>query len=657
VLGSTFVRITRLAAHDFLSYERLDLPLDPGLTVVTGPNGAGKTGLSRLLRLAKSGVAAAATGDWTPIARDYTQAGRYGAQAYTVRVGAALDDPADTALVEDLARAAVVTALTGAHAEQAAGFDQALPEDLRARDVLAEGELVVSFDTAMRHPWSVRWQTPHADVDLVRGRVTPRGAAPGPGTATLLDWLREQGDPLAALAVADGQRSTATLGDLLGAGPMELSARALGLDPEPRSIHRLHRALGVPLDTTRGTIGLAHVLDMLMRGVVVSNEPGGVDLIGVPLDQMTDPRAPLPADAPLGARLLRRKNGDVALRASFTQAQAMFTALTGADLDVVEQTIEVGPGQHELTAVPVVPTAAPSGDRVDIPLRLSGQGLVEAARLAVVLTEPAPVLFLDEPAANVSAVLQRRLLTRLLDRSAWAQTVVITHSAHLVPARGPDDLDRIVRLSRAPGGATDVHRASSSRATLDRHSRLLGAADIRDALFAAAVWLVEGATEQEALTVWLAGADAHGLPTPESAHVVVIPVDGDQNFAKHADLMRNLGIPYGVLADGPALREAGPLRTLPGAPNLVAVSNTFAGRAVAWAATGVRTLADDYHDDGSKKGEIEAFFARVNATEWARVSGAGKIRKGTAFAAAVRAPPEILALWRAFLGDVGLPSG
>lgn len=653
MLGSTFVRITRLGAVDFLSYERLDLPLDCGLTVVTGPNGAGKTGLGRLLRLAKAAVAAAATGDWTPVARDYTQAGRYDAQAYTVRVGAALDDPDDTALVEDWARAAIVTALTGA---QPAGFDQALPEDLRARDVLAEGELVVTFDTAMRHPWSVRWQTPHADVDLVRNRVTPQGAATGAGTAPLLNWLREQGDPLAVLAVAGGQRSTATLRYVLGAGPMELAAPALGMDPELGSIRRLHRALGVPLDTTRSTIGFARVLDKLMRGVVVSNEPGGVDLTGVPLDQMTDPRAPLPPDAPLGARLLRRKNGDVALRASFAQAQAMFTEITGAQLDVVEQTIEVGPDQHELTAVPVVPTSAPSGARVDIPLRLSGQGLVEAARLAVVLTEPAPVLFLDEPAANVSAVLQGRLLSRLLDRSASAQTVVVTHSAHLVPARGPDDLKRIVRLSRALSGATDGHRASRSRAALDRHSRLLSAAEIRDALFAAAVWLVEGATEQEALTVWLAGADTHGLPTPESAHVVVIPVDGDQNFAKHADLMRTLGIPYGVLADGPALREAGPLRALAGAPNLVAVSNTFADRAAAWAAAGVRTLADDYHDDGSKKGEIEAFFARVNETEWASVSGAGKIRKGIAFAAAVPAPPEILALWRAFLGDVGLPS-
>jgi hypothetical protein len=71
---------------------------------------------------------------------------------------------------------------------------------------------------------------------------------------------------------------------------------------------------------------------------------------------------------------------------------------------------------------------------------------------------------------------------------------------------------------------------------------------------------------------------------------------------------------------------------------------------------GVRTLADDYHDDKSKRGEIEAYFERVDAGEWARIAGDGKIRKGVAFATGVKRPAEITALWRAFLRDVGLRS-
>ena len=39
------MRVTRLQLRDFRSYERGELRLGPGLTVVAGPNGAGKTNL------------------------------------------------------------------------------------------------------------------------------------------------------------------------------------------------------------------------------------------------------------------------------------------------------------------------------------------------------------------------------------------------------------------------------------------------------------------------------------------------------------------------------------------------------------------------------------------------------------------------------------
>src|SRR3954453_2969769 len=39
------MRVTRLGLRDFRGYERLEVALGPGLTVVTGRNGAGKTNL------------------------------------------------------------------------------------------------------------------------------------------------------------------------------------------------------------------------------------------------------------------------------------------------------------------------------------------------------------------------------------------------------------------------------------------------------------------------------------------------------------------------------------------------------------------------------------------------------------------------------------
>src|SRR5919112_104690 len=39
------MRVTRIGLRDFRNYERAEVELGPGLTVVAGPNGAGKTNL------------------------------------------------------------------------------------------------------------------------------------------------------------------------------------------------------------------------------------------------------------------------------------------------------------------------------------------------------------------------------------------------------------------------------------------------------------------------------------------------------------------------------------------------------------------------------------------------------------------------------------
>src|SRR5256885_16589722 len=49
------VRVTRLELRDFRNYERAELHLAPGLTVICGPNGAGKTNLLEALYFGLTG--------------------------------------------------------------------------------------------------------------------------------------------------------------------------------------------------------------------------------------------------------------------------------------------------------------------------------------------------------------------------------------------------------------------------------------------------------------------------------------------------------------------------------------------------------------------------------------------------------------------------
>src|SRR6185503_9224664 len=113
--------------------------------------------------------------------------------------------------------------------------------------------------------------------------------------------------------------------------------------------------------------------------------------------------------------------------------------------------------------------------------------------LAVLLTgPPGRLLVLDEPAANLEGVGQRRLLGALRDAG---QCLLITHSADLVPIHHDGDIYNLVRLGPGDDGA--VPRRLSAL-TPEQESRLVKAfafADMRALLFADMVVLTEGETE------------------------------------------------------------------------------------------------------------------------------------------------------------------
>src|SRR5881409_4024750 len=78
------VRVTRLDLRDFRNYERAEVALAPGLTVICGPNGAGKTNLLEALYFGCTGRSCRTSNEREVL--------RFGAEAARVEVEVEADD-------------------------------------------------------------------------------------------------------------------------------------------------------------------------------------------------------------------------------------------------------------------------------------------------------------------------------------------------------------------------------------------------------------------------------------------------------------------------------------------------------------------------------------------------------------------------------------
>jgi hypothetical protein len=281
----------------------------------------------------------------------------------------------------------------------------------------------------------------------------------------------------------------------------------------------------------------------------------------------------------------------------------------------------------------------------------SGAGLQEAVLLsALAAGGTGRIIVLDEPAVQLHPTMQRRIATTALRD---VQALLITHSADLVPVATADDLRRIVRLAPGPDGATTVRRVPAAIASsLTSWIQNLAAADTRALLFARAVILCEGSTEIGALGHWW---NKYTQPGPEAANVPLVDVGGDQSFGGYINYLTAFGIPWAVIADGPALRGNSKLaeqlaaqQLLP--PNPPADADDFTAWTNYWKAAGVFTLADQFGDPPSKAGELEAYLRRLDPKilDQARREYRSKPRVGALFAARYPhgMPPEVDTLYK-----------
>jgi predicted ATPase len=684
------MRITSIEARGFLSLQDFRLAdLDPRLTVIVGPNGAGKSSVVRLLDLIRHLLRFSA-GDQQAYRRLAALANAGSAAAggvYEGRVGIELDLQAERHLITTFVRAAAISTILSDSRQQQEQRDlteidaqirSAVTEDALAP--LFRGRLVVGFSPRPVETWSLAyefdvegntftyglrgsesvsagaWQHDRLETAPVRSLGSRLWPAPLPPPAPDV-----QGTEAQAVAPEPKEMPFVFMFDrLLPGSDGVANLRIDSLHSQNLTPTLLDFAALVDADLQRGFIYtgasiFSRIFDRALTIVHEERRPPRREYRTEEIGTMNLGELEM-----LPLELQRLKNGDHAERARFAATQARFRGLTGRDVDVKTVRIDRNDPTVAMTAgadAEIVIEPQVIEEAQEFPLEFAGAGAGEA--LIVVsstLAGSGEVVVLDEPARNLHPTLQRRILRDLA--TSQAQTIVVTHSAFLVPAQGGDDIFRVVRVDRRHGG-TVAHRIPRS-VEGDQHAarlrQLMASVDVRALLFASAVVLVEGETEAALLGKWFADTVGGDADNPDALNLVIESVGSDTRFGMYAAFLKLFGIPWVVVADGPVLSPAYSHTLvrqleLDGHNATPAANASFSEWKTFWAAHGVYTLATDFDE------EVEVFLTRVGpeiAAEAVAEFPKSKVRQGTYFADAVSCPPEVSTLYRTLVSRLGL---
>ncbi|MCM1950946.1 hypothetical protein NC315_37135 [Streptomyces sp. G2] len=656
------MKISRIAAQGFMSFARIDLELNEGVTVVTGPNAAGKSNLGRIIDVARLAVASHAGSQRGNRLDVYERAPRHGARRFRLVVGIELDQPWEQELIATFVRAAYAS--SAVELTRPAHLPRVSPHrrDMDARRrlapesvaVLLRGFLVINYDEGARPRWQASWQ--HSSTGDLYEAVESGWAMNlrngGPVTRA------KQETPAPALSLADAWSRVFPDDQIEARTPMPERLDFMGIlkrlehpislrtgahqDNLPLldSVRDLHMLLGWDReDARRRQVDFVHVLDVILQRACVLTDNRRLPLARTFPLEAVGREADLEDGSQIPCELYRLKNGPLPLRQRYQRIQARFKELVGTGFDVQATPDPEHPGNL------LIDVTVPEGDH-EYPIAFSGAGRQEALFLSTLLGGDAGrVIVLDEPGVHIEPTLQRRLIQA---PDSTTQCLVITHSADLVPVTAPGDLARIVRLAPSQGGS-QVHRIGHlDPRDQTRWLQTLGPRDVRALLFSAGAVLCEGSTEVSALGTWWEGS---GNP-PSGANISLIDVGGDKSFGRYIEFLEAFSIPWVAIADGPALRPASDLHQQMKKQGILTATEPDSGEPdfdawkAFWAAHNVFSLANLFGNDGTAAGEFEAYLKRLNPELLSQVDkGRSKPRIGAAFASQHPMPKEIADLY------------
>jgi hypothetical protein len=359
-----------------------------------------------------------------------------------------------------------------------------------------------------------------------------------------------------------------------------------------------------------------------------------------------------PIDLSSGEQLARylflKKNGSYVEREQFRIIKEMFSRLTGYSFEVGFDLPDISTQLPKEKSSEVELMILVNSHWGDIPLAFSGAGRTEALFISTLIAATNDqIILLDEPALNIHVTMQKALLNEIQTLNGNRnQFVIVTHSPALV---SPDAIAKLSRFFIQQGHTCRVainpdKMDTEEFASLEKELRR--STDARAMLLSRGVILVEGETEQGALSLWFEKRFGVLL---ESDDIIIYSVNSDKNFSKFVQFLHQFNIPWVIICDGKVIGDCITARSKPrivrqlekaGIADLPDYSDKdFLHLCQQLEAYGVFTLAKDLND------EFEALpIIQAHQQEAKDQVGDSKVRQAQYIAEAYDCPDEVATL-------------
>jgi predicted ATP-dependent endonuclease of OLD family len=290
-----------------------------------------------------------------------------------------------------------------------------------------------------------------------------------------------------------------------------------------------------------------------------------------PVDKIENSHPNLADGKDLALYLHKLRNGNQEEKKKFTEINSLFSNIANAHLDLRYQFLSENQNYDQEVKFTIMVIKEKEKENIAIPLEYSGAGIQELVLLISLLKIPSSegcILLLDEPAANLHSIMQKKLLSKFKnivnDKEQSEQNInknqifIISHSSHFIP-KEKFSFKSTKRIYLDDNGYSAISREIEKENTINIASMSLMtnfSDNLISSLFASCVILCEGDNDYLALPIWFEKCKFEKYKKEyikgNSLHdynIMLFSLDGWEKVEYAINFLDSFEIPYVALLD------------------------------------------------------------------------------------------------------------